>query len=286
MILHVTSGDIAADKMAAAGIAPVLRWRDVLHDGTLPPDPTSEAFRAARVGFIAGRGWAPAHLVDSAFAARDAMLALAAKNGDEIVLWFEADLYDQLQMLDVLERLRRYGIATDRISAHVVDAWPGIDDFAGLGQLPSDAFEALAARPRAAVDLDFAGRAWAALTGAPTGLAAIAKAQVGGALRFVPEAFARWMREFPWTSDGLTLTERRVVDALKRGKVGADALFGAVRAAEARPWLGDLSFFDRLDAMAAAGAIRAEGQAYRLGTGKMPARMWRYDPVRDEVVAV
>ena len=285
MILHVTNGDIAADKMAAAGIAPVLRWRDVLHDGDLPADPTNEAFRAARVGFIAGRGWAPEHLVASAFAARDAALALSAKSGDEFVLWFEADLYDQFQLLDILERLRRYGVAADRISAHVVEAWPGIEDFAGIGQLSPDDFKTLAARTRDAVDLDFAGRAWAALTGEPTKLAEIAKAQIGGALRFVPEAVARWMREFPWTGDGLTLTERRVVDALKKSKADADDLFDVIRDAEARPWLGDLSFFDRLDAMAAAGAIRAEGETYRLGTGKMPARPWRYDPARDAVVA-
>lgn len=285
MILHITNGDIAADKMAAAGIAPVLRWRDVLHDGALPSDPTGEAFRAARVAFIVGRGWAPEHLVASAFAARDAALALAAKSGDEFVLWFEADLYDQFQMLDVLERLRRYGVAADRISAHVVDEWPGIARFAGLGQLSPEDFKTLAAQPADTVDLDFAGRAWAALTGAPTHLAATARAKIGGALRFVPDAFARWMREFPWTSDGLTLTERRVVDALAQGPASADDLFRAIGQAETRPWLGDLSFFDRLDALAEMGAIRADGDVYRAGKGKMPARPWRYDPERDAVVA-
>ncbi|MBL0928863.1 MAG: hypothetical protein IBJ15_01880 [Alphaproteobacteria bacterium] len=285
MILHITNGDIAADKMAAAGIAPVLRWRDVLHDGELPADPTSEAFRAARVAFIVERGWAPEHLVASAFAARDAALALAARSGDEFVLWFEADLYDQFQLLDVLERLRRFGVAADRISAHVVDAWPGIARFAGLGQLSPEDFKTLAAQAPALVDLDFAGRAWAALTGAPPHLAAIARAKIGGALRFVPDAFARWMREFPWTSDGLTLTERRVVDALAQGPASADDLFRAIGQAEMRPWLGDLSFYDRLDALAEMGAIRADGDVYRAGKGKMPSRPWRYDPERDAVVA-
>jgi hypothetical protein len=285
VILHVTNGDVAADKMAAAGIAPVLRWRDVLHDGELPADPTSEAFRAARVAFIVGRGWAPEHLVASAFAARDAALALASKSGDEIVLWFEADLYDQFQLLDIVERARRYGVAADRLSAHVVDAWPGIEDFAGLGQLTPDDLKALASRPRDTIDLDFAARAWAALTGTPTALAEIAHAKIGGALRFVPDAFARWMREFPWTGDGLTLTERRVVNALAKRDASAEDLFDMVREAETRPWLGDLSFFDRLDAMVDAGAVRVQGEVYRAGTGKMPARPWRYDPERDVVRA-
>jgi len=285
MILHITNGDIAADKMAAAGIAPVLRWRDVLHDGALPSDPTGEAFRAARVAFIVGRGWAPEHLVASAFAARDAALALAAKSGDEFVLWFEAGLYDQFQLLDVLERLRRYGVAADRISAHVVDEWPGIARFAGLGELSPEDFKTLAARPPEAVDLDFAGRAWGALTEVPTRLAAIARTKIGGALRFVPDAFARWMREFPWTSDGLTLTERRVMEELADGPASAEDLFRAIGQAEARPWLGDLSFFDRLDALAEMGAIRVDGDHYRAGKGKMPPRPWRYDPERDAVVA-
>lgn len=285
MILHITNGDIAADKVAAAGIAPVLRWRDVLHDGELLPDPTGEEFRAARVSFIVERGWAPEHLVASAFAARDAMLALAAKNGDEFVLWFEADLYDQFQMLDILERLRRYGVTADRISAHVVDEWPGIARFAGLGQLSPEDFKALAAQTPDTVDLDFAGRAWTALTEVPTRLAAIARTKIGGGLRFVPDAFARWMREFPWTSDGLTLTERRVMEQLADGPASGDDLFRAIGQAETRPWLGDLSFYDRLDALAEMGAIRVDGDHYRAGKGKMPPRPWRYDPERDAVVA-
>lgn len=285
MILHITNGDIAADKMAAAGIAPVLRWRDVLHDGELLPDPTGDEFRAARVSFIVERGWAPEHFVASAFAARDAMLALAAKNGDEFVLWFEADLYDQFQMLDILERLRRYGVTADRISAHVVDEWPGIARFAGLGQLSPEDFKALAAQTPDTVDLDFTGRAWAALTEVPTRLAAIARAKIGGGLRFVPDAFARWMREFPWTSDGLTLTERRVMEQLADGPASGDDLFRAIGQAETRPWLGDFSFYDRLDALAEMGAIRVDGDHYRAGKGKMPPRPWRYDPERDAVVA-
>ena len=54
--------------------------------------------------FIAGAGWASFAEVEAQFKARDAAFRRAGEH-DEIVLWFEHDLYDQLQLIQVLDGL-------------------------------------------------------------------------------------------------------------------------------------------------------------------------------------
>jgi hypothetical protein len=232
-ILHIVNGDQAGDKMAVAGIAPVLPWRDILHDGPVGNDPASAVFRAARVAHIVSRGWGTEAEISASFEARDAAFAAAARESGGLMLWFEADLYDQLQILDVLERARRSGVAAGRLSAHVIGEWPGIDRFIGLGQLTPADFAALRARAPERFDgemLAFAAAAWRAFAAAePTGLVAVARQSATGALRFVPAALGRWMREYPWRSDGLTLTQRRALDAARAGVSDRAGLFRAVQ---------------------------------------------------------
>ena len=55
--------------------------------------------------------------------------ALERHRGD-LVLWFEADLYDQLQIAEILARLDGRDVALRQIGEHV-----GIAHFGGLGEL-------------------------------------------------------------------------------------------------------------------------------------------------------
>ena len=98
--LHVTNGDSVAHVLEH--IVPhgrVLAWRDALHDGPVVAGPP-EATRKGRARFLATVGFGAAALIEAGFAARDAALDRALDGGDEVVLWFEHDLYDQLQLVE------------------------------------------------------------------------------------------------------------------------------------------------------------------------------------------
>src|SRR6185436_13809586 len=101
-MLHITNGDSVLAGFREGSIpGTYLPWRDVLHDGAVPQTSTLEALSEIRAGVLAGPGL-PDEELRASFAERDRTLA-AFRDHDEVVLWFEHDLYDQLQLLQLLD---------------------------------------------------------------------------------------------------------------------------------------------------------------------------------------
>jgi hypothetical protein len=242
--LHVTNGDSTATTLRETGLVGdrLVVWRDALHEGPVP-DVDDARLRATRAQFLG------ADVRD--FEDRDRALA-DGRDGD-YVLWFEADLYDQLQIVQILARLRELEVPPDRITLICVGEHLGIAHFGGLGELGSEQLARLpetAAATLTSAALEHASRAWAALRAPePSGLNEIAKTP-SRELRFVAEAFDRLSREYPSTRDGLSLTERRLLAAVADGAQTPGAAFVRAAARETRPFLGDTWAFDRLTRMA------------------------------------
>jgi hypothetical protein len=247
--LHVTHGDITAAGLREAGIAErALRWQDALHEGPVPAVPAAE-LRRIRARVLASDG---ADAVERMLAERDA--TLDANRGGAYVLWFEADLYDQLQIAQILTRLAELEVEPERITLINIGEHMGIARFGGLGELRPDQLRELPATSAVALDQDalrLAAEAWAALRAPdPSGLAPVAASR-SPLLRFLGEAFERLCREYPSTRDGLSLTERRLLAAA--GQAGtAGGAFVRYAAREPRPFLGDTWAFQALERLAGA----------------------------------
>jgi hypothetical protein len=198
--LHVSNGD--ATDLAGTGLAHrIVYWRDVLHDGPVPAVATEE-LRGIRGAFL-GNG------ARETLAERDRELA-ANRDGD-YVLWFEADLYDQLQIIQILDRLAELGVPAERIALICIGEHLDVARFGGLGELTAAQLRELAGirRPLTPAALELAGRAWAAFRAPdPEGLGDVAATRSLD-LRFLGEAFDRLGREYPWRRDGLALTAGR-----------------------------------------------------------------------------
>ncbi|WP_433366773.1 hypothetical protein ACQPZX_38385 [Actinoplanes sp. CA-142083] len=250
MALHVSNGD--ATDLPGTGLASeVLYWRDSLHEGPVPPV-GAEELRRVRAAFLAGERVDDRAEGDDMFAERDSILA-ANRDGD-YVLWFEADLYDQLQIIQILARLGELGVPAGRITLICIGEYPGIARFGGLGELTAAQLRELPSTNApvrltpAAIEL--ATAAWAAFRApAPDGLAAVAASR-SGELRFLGEAFDRLGREYPSTRDGLSLTERRILAAVAGGATVAGTAFVRAADRETRPYLGDTWAFAMMDRMA------------------------------------
>ena len=61
------------------------------------------------------------------------------------MLWFEADLYDQLQIVQILARLAELGVPAERITLICIGEYLGIAHFGGLGELRPEQLEGLPA---------------------------------------------------------------------------------------------------------------------------------------------
>ena len=248
--LHISNGD--ATDVPGTGLARrVVYWRDVLHEGPVPAVAPAE-LRRIRVGYLAGHQGAGRAEAMRRFTERDQ--ALEASRDGEYVLWFEADLYDQLQIAEILARLADLGVPAERITLICIGEHAGIARFGGLGELTAEQLRELphtnACARLTPSALELATRAWAAFRApTPEGLGAIAAARLGE-LRFLGEAFDRLSREYPATRDGLSLTERRVLAAVADGAPHAGRAVGRAQARETRPYMGDTTYLRRMDRMA------------------------------------
>jgi hypothetical protein len=250
--LHVSNGD--ATDLAGTGLARrVLYWRDVLHEGPVPPVGPAE-LRQIRAEFLVAADADDRGEAGAMFVERDAVLD--ANRDGEYVLWFEADLYDQLQIVQILSRLAELAVAPERVTLICIGEHAGIARFGGLGELTAAQLRELPSTNACArltpAAFDLATRAWAAFRApTPEGLPAIAASR-SGELRFLGEAFDRLAREYPSTRDGLSLAERRVLAAVADGASDAGSAFVRTWQKENRPYLGDTWAFAAMDRLARA----------------------------------
>jgi hypothetical protein len=254
-VLHVTNGDTVLAGFRAGGIGgEQVAWRDVLHDGPVPMTATLEELSEVRARALAAFGWGAYSELRAAFARRDAALARRGEH-QEVVLWFEHDLYDQLQMLQLLDWFALHGTGGARLSLVEIGSFPGVVPFHGLGQLDGAQLRELLPRrqPVTMRQLRTATAVWRDFRAAdPLPLAAWAKTPQDE-LPFLAPALRRFCEEYPSTLDGLARSERQVLRAVAAGSRQPEAIYQRSREDEECPW-GDASVFLRLEGLAAASA--------------------------------
>src|SRR6476661_4089635 len=142
-LLHVTNGESAGNtiRQTALGGA-VLSWQDVLHEGPVPAG-SRASLRSARAAFLASCGWGSKRSLAGELERRDRQVVDALRDGRRVVLWFEHDLYDQLQLLDVLALVAEAEVAVETLELIVVGSFPGRPGFRGLGELTASELESL-----------------------------------------------------------------------------------------------------------------------------------------------
>lgn len=291
-MLHVTNGDSATATLAHAGMeGDLLAWRDVLHEGPVRGELSPAARRAERARFIAGAGWAPeVAAVEADLAARDARLARAVRDGEPLALWFEHDLFDQWQLVEVLVQVAAVGGAGAEVELVLPSYYIGTFR-------PPQVHAAWEERRRAtAADLAEAIEAWEALTGDdPRALNALVT-RPAGRLPHLAAALHRHAEEFPWVGHGLSRTERQLLEAVARGVPTLRALFPATHHEREDPiFLGDTVFLDvvrrlvtarvpLLTPRAAAGARDAWAGGLALTDAGRGALEGRFDHARENRV--
>jgi DNA-binding transcriptional MerR regulator len=247
-LLHVTNGESAGNTLRQTSLGgAVLPWQDVLHEGPVPAEDRPELLRT-RAAFLSGCGWGSAQAIGSALQRRDRTLIEALRDRRQVVLWFEHDLYDQLQLLDILALASTVGGTLELI---VVGSFPGKPSFRGLGELTADQLETLWPSRVAATPgmLAAAASAWDVFRQPdPSALAVLAVAGVAE-LPFVGAALLRLLEELPAPKDGLSGTERRALEAIAAGAATPVAAFLAVQDREAASFLGDAWFYRTLTSL-------------------------------------
>ncbi|MDQ2992491.1 MAG: hypothetical protein M3R30_06715, partial [Candidatus Eremiobacteraeota bacterium] len=155
--LHITNGDPVLYLFRKAGIQGAqIAWRDVLHEGPVRPGPL-ESVSGVRARYLNERGYGNPIKINREFEVRDATLR-RAKEFDELTLWFEHDLFDQLQLLQILDTVAALDLEPGRVTIVQSDHY--------LGTLDANELAALHPKRRTITDgiIASAQAAWAAFT--------------------------------------------------------------------------------------------------------------------------
>lgn len=260
--LHVTNGDGAGNILKRCGVAgDVLPWRDPMHHGPFPAGLSRTDLSRVRATYLAG----PSAADQTAFQGRDAQLC-AAPDYDRVVLWFEHDLLDQLQVLQILDWLGDLDLDTARLEMICIDRFPGIEPFRGLGQLDDAQMAALLGerRPVLPEAIALAQAGWSAFrSGDPRDLLDF----VQGDLRHLPflrASLLRHFEEYPCASTGLTRTEMQLLSLVAKGVNAPADLFVQNMVDETALFIGDLPTFAHIAQLCDASLLRCSAGQFQM----------------------
>src|SRR5262245_7183705 len=225
--LHITNGDCAAGTLRTFLTDRVLVTCDVLHDGPAPAV-DGEQWYDVRARWLSSEFEVDVARTKESLAAFDRFITEPGRH-EEVVLWFEHDLFDQLLLirtLDVLARSQQQygesGLSRTSVSLICIGEFPGVERFIGLGQLDADQLASLYPQrtPVTPEQYSLASEAWRAFRAEdPRELEVVlvrlkADPTYDAALPFLRGAIQRLFEEYPSTANGLSRTAQAVVRAL------------------------------------------------------------------------
>ncbi|MDX2505472.1 MAG: hypothetical protein QNL62_13490 [Gammaproteobacteria bacterium] len=239
-ILNITNGDCTAGIMEKANIPGLfLPWRDVLHDGPVLAGLSLEQLSEVRAEFIIGQGWGEPEHIKRHFIERDNTLK-SFEQFEKVILCFEHDLYDQLQILQILDWFHQNRRKKTKLSIICVDHY--------LGMLSPDEMTALFEyeEPVTKSQLEIANRAWSAFRSkSPENWFALLKTDTI-ALPFLQAAIIRMLEEYPGCTNGLSRTAYQALKIISQGEKRPGKIFACYQESEERRFLGDSSFWEIL----------------------------------------
>jgi hypothetical protein len=308
-VIHIHNGDsvlITARRSNIPGRH--IAFRESLIAGPVPAGATEHDWIEQRARFLSDNYDEPALRVRTDLIEQEQMLD-DARREDEVILWFEHDLFCLINFLYLLNRLAK--------AKHLSMVWCAQP----LGVMAEEelvnAFNSRAAVPPAMIRS--AASAWSAYTSDdPTALNRFVAADTAD-FAFLRDGFTLHAARFPSTTNGLGEVERRALDGIAAGATDFMSLFARFDEAPPRYGFGDGEFLRHLRRLATvavpmitinevegevppkalfgltpAGESVLEGKAdfvdlnnagfWLGGVYLTRERMWRWDAARREIV--
>ncbi|MFB9274768.1 DUF1835 domain-containing protein [Cohnella cellulosilytica] len=124
-MLHIVNGDHVGNSLRSGGIAgDVLVWRELYTEGPVFADPRREI----RTDYMVDALGVPRDEWKAALDEQTNAFEHAAER-EEIVLWFEHDLFDQTMLVRLLHEFERQPLGRTRLSLVCVGEYPGFEPF-------------------------------------------------------------------------------------------------------------------------------------------------------------
>lgn len=264
-MLHILNGDATRLPLERSGVPGTFAvWADVLYEGqVLPLEVGAERWREARARAIAAADWASYSDALRTAARWEAAIERFPEH-EEVVIWCEHDLFDQLLLIRHLAWFARRDLGRTTLSLICVGEFPGRPSFHGLGELgPEELASLLPTRaPVTPREHDLGSRAFSAFTSTDPRAVERLLHDDTSPLPFLAPALARLLREYPSVGNGLSRTEEDVLALLAAsGPMRASDLLRGMHARESAYYVTDLTLYALLRRFAAPPALLTRAAA-------------------------
>jgi hypothetical protein len=245
-MLHIHNGDATADTARQTSLpGEHFAWRESLITGPTPLGLSADEWRLMRARHLSAAYGVDLQQCQESLVGQDQKLASAVASHDELVLWFEHDLFCQIHLIYLLDSFASQSLENTTLSLICIDRYPGKNNFRGLGELSGNELIGLFPN-RQEVTTDQLGLATSALraycSDDPTAIEIILRVGTS-ALPFLDAALRAHLRRFPATSNGLGHIESRVLELIAGGVEDFGKLFAGFGDEESIYGLGDAQFW-------------------------------------------
>jgi hypothetical protein len=252
-MLHIHNGDSTADTMREAGFpGEHFAFRESLATGPTPQGLTKDAWFSVRANSLGGDNELAA-TVKQNLIRQDEVLTNRAGH-EEIILWFEHDLFCQINLVYLLNHFAQQGTGAARLSLICIGAFAGRPNFHGLGELTAEQLASLfeTRHEVTAAELRLAQTVWEAYCAPdPRPLASLLDEDTS-ALPFLRAALQQHLTRYPSLRNGLGHAENLLLRFIAEGNTKFRTLCPAFFDAEPAYGLGDSQIWEDLERMGSA----------------------------------
>jgi hypothetical protein len=255
-VLHIRCGDDILGKLQEAGVPGArIRWADALCQGPTPWGLSPDEWRRIRAQHAAEFYGMPFEQGLQFLADQDEALE-TYRQYDEVVLWFEHDLFDQVVLIYLLDWFSRQSLRGTRVSLINTDRHLGNMSASELAPLYGTQ------QPVTEAQISLAHRAWSAFCAPdPSSIEHLILSDTSPLPHLAP-ALRRHLEEFPSATNGLGRVEQMALEIIASGTTQPVRIFHAMQQREERAWLGDAMFWPYLQQLARASValLKIEGE--------------------------
>lgn len=247
-MLHILNGDATANILKQTDLpGELLPWREALACGPVPSGLSFDAWINTRAEYLAEAHEPKVDECKTSLKKQEEILRTYSKH-EEVILWFEHDLFCQVNLIYLLNFFAHQQKSKTKLSLICIGAFPGIENFKGLGQLSPSQFGSLFQKRQKVTPkiLELGRDAWRAFSAPdPTAIESFLK-QESSALPFLRDAFKAHLVRFPSVKNGLGRIEKVALNLIDVGVDEFKPLFAMFGELEPVYGFGDSQFWDHL----------------------------------------
>lgn len=252
-MLHIHNGDCSADTARNASLpGEHLAWRESLITGPTPAGLSRDEWLNLRARHLSEAYGADLQACEADLLRQDEVLRSFAKH-DEVVLWFEHDLFCQVHLIYLLNWFSQCDLAKTKLSLICIGEFPGKENFRGLGELsPAELASLFPGRNQVTnTHLRTAGSAWGAYSSPdPTAIEKLLDTDTSS-LPFLDAALRAHLQRFPATTNGLGRVENSALRLVRQGLGSFVDLFATFGETEPVYGFGDAQLWFALGRLSA-----------------------------------